>query len=106
MSYLTTGGPVRNIELTKYHPMGELGKDQKERGDASSYVLPTSRNPSCWNPFWLSDAQATRKDPVIVMMRDNSETDPIPIKPETVSHVAEKISWAPYPPALHPGTPS
>ena len=31
------------------------------------------------------------------MARDNPETNPIPIKPETVSHVAEQFSRAPFP---------
>ena len=30
---------------------------------ASPHVLTTSQNPSHWNPSWLSDACATRKDP-------------------------------------------
>ena len=42
-------------------------KGQKERGDANPYVLPTSQNPSCWNPSWLSDMRATRKDPESVI---------------------------------------
>ena len=52
-----------SMELTRHHPLEELRKGQKERGDACSHVLPASQNPSCWNPVWLSDAQATRKDP-------------------------------------------
>ena len=31
------------------------------------------------------------------MARDNPEINPITIKPETVSHMAEKFSWVPLP---------
>ena len=30
------------------------------------------------------------------LARDNQETNPIPIKPETASHVAEQFSWVPF----------
>ena len=36
---------MRNVELTSYHQPEEFGKGQKEREDASPYVLPTSQNP-------------------------------------------------------------
>ena len=43
---------------------GEFGRGQKEGGDTSLHiVLPTSQNPSHWNPSWLRDVFATRKDP-------------------------------------------
>ena len=51
---------VRNAELTRYPQPEEFGKSQKERGNTSSYVLPTSQNPSCWNPSWLSNVGFTR----------------------------------------------
>ena len=86
------------MELTSYHQPEEFEKGQKERGDTSPYVLPTSQNPSCWNPSWLSHASATRKDPESEWLaRDNQETNPITIKPETASHVAEQFSWVPLP---------
>lgn len=80
------------VELTSHHHLEEFGKRQKERGDTSPYVLPTSQNP-CWNPSWLSDVHATRKDPELESLtRDNLETNPNIIKPETAKHVAEKCS--------------
>ena len=107
MSYLKQEVLVRNAELTSYHQPEEFEKGQKERGGAHPYVLPTSQIPGRWNPSWLSDACATRKDPESERLaRDNPETNPIPIKPETASHVAEQSSGFPYPPALHPGAPS
>ena len=63
MSYLTTGAPGKEGGTDKLPPMEEFGKDQKERGDFSPYVLPASQNPSRWNPSWQSDAGTTRKDP-------------------------------------------
>ena len=92
------------MEITNYHELEELGKGQKESRDTSSCVLPNSQNPSCWNPSMLSDACTTKKDPESERLaRDNLETNPITIKAETVSHVAEQSSWVPYPSALHPG---
>ena len=46
----------------------------------------------------MSDAYATRKDPNSERLaRDQPETNPMPIKPETVSHVAEQFSLLPSP---------
>ena len=84
------------MEPTSYHQLEEVRKGQKEGGDTSPCVLPTSQNPSHWNPSWLSDACATRKDPESERSaRDNQETNPTTIKPETVSHVTEQFSWVP-----------
>ena len=38
--------------------------------------------------------------------KDHPETNPIPIKPETSSHVTEQFSWVPLPPCSPPGAPS
>ena len=46
---LLTGGPDK-VELTSYHAPEEFRKGQKERENASAYVLPTSQNPPPWNP--------------------------------------------------------
>ena len=52
-------------------------KCQKERGDFSPYVLPTSQNPPRWNPSWLYDGQDSRKDPESKWLaRYNPETNP------------------------------
>ena len=98
MSYLKQEVLVRNEELTSYHQPEEFRKDQKERGASNPCVPPTSQNPSGWNSSWLSDASTTRKDRGSEWLaRDNSETNLITIKFETVSHVAEKCSWVPLP---------
>ena len=39
------------------------------------------------------------------MAKDNAETNPITIKPKTVSHVAEQLSWVPLPSCSPPGCP-
>ena len=61
LSYLT-GGLVSNVELTGYHQPEVFRKGQKERGDTSPCVLPTSQNHPFWHPSCLTDALATRKD--------------------------------------------
>ena len=50
--------------------------------------------------------RATRKDPESEWLaRDNPETNPITLKPETVSYVAEQSSWIPLPSCSPPGRP-
>ena len=39
------------------------------------------------------------------MAKDNLETNPITIKPETASHVTEQFSWVPLPYCSPPGCP-
>ena len=96
---------VRNSKLTSYH-QPELRKGQKERGDVSSYIPPTSQNPSNWNPSWMSDACATRKDPQWERLaRDNLETHPTATKPETGSQVVEQFSQVPVPSCSPTGYP-
>ena len=55
---------VRKPELTSFHQPEESQND-------SPYVLPTSQNPPHWNPSWLSNAWATRKD---LSQNDSPET--------------------------------
>ena len=75
---------------------------ERSKGDTTSPT--TSQNPSRWHPSWLSNVCTTRKDSESEgLAKDNPETDPIIIKPETESHVAEQSSWFPHPAALHPG---
>ena len=53
--------------------------------------LTTSQNPPRCHPSWLSNACSTRMNSVR-MAKDNLEINPIKIKPETASHVAEQFS--------------
>ena len=67
--------------------------------------LTTSQNPSLWHPSWLSNVCATRKDPESELLaRENPGTNPITIKPETVSHVAESFPRFPYLHTFRQGT--
>ena len=60
--------------------------------------------PSFWHPPWLNKACTTRKDSESEWLaKDNPETNPITIKPETARHIAKLISWVPLATALHPG---
>ena len=103
MSSFMTGGPGKEHGTKKPPPTRRIR--ERSKGNTSLYVLPTSQNPR-WNPSWLSDAHATRKDPESEWLaRDNRETNPITIKPETASHVAEQFSWVPLPSCSPAGCP-
>ena len=96
---------VRNKELTSDHQPG-FWRGQKEMGDCSAEVLPTSQDPPHWNPSRPSDACAPRKDPNSEWLaRDKPETNPMTRKPETVSHVAEQFSPFPSPSCSPPQQP-
>ena len=62
MIYLTTGGPSKEHKTNKLPPTGRIRKSSKGERKRQRIVLPTSQNISCWNPLWLSNACATRKD--------------------------------------------
>ena len=65
----------------------------------------TSQNP-LWYPSWLNKACTTRKDSESEWLaKDNPETKPITVKPETASHVTELLSWVPLPSCSPPGHP-
>ena len=102
VSYFMTGGLVRNSELTNQHQPREFEKGQREK----PHVLPNFQNPPLWNPSWLNDVSTTRKDPESEgLVRDNLKTNPVTIKPGTVSLVAEQSSLVPSPscsPSRHP----
>ena len=74
---------------------------ERSKGDTTS--LTTSQNP-LWHPSWLNKACTNRKDSESEWLaKDNPETNPITIKPETVNHVTEQFSWVPLPASLYPG---
>ena len=78
----------------------------RERSKGDTACPSTSQNPSCWHPSWLSDACTTRKDSGLEWWpKGHPETNPITIKPETVSHAAELFSWVPLPYCSPPGCP-
>ena len=55
-------GPCKEHGTNKILPTRWFRKGQKERGHASPNVLPTSQNPSGWNPPGVSNVCITRED--------------------------------------------
>ena len=93
MNYLTTGGTGKELRTSTLPPTGRILERSKEERGTSSYVLQTSQNSPRWNPSLLNDARATRKNSESERLaRGNLETNPITVKPETASLVAEQFS--------------
>ena len=100
MSCFMTGGPGKEQGTNKPPPTRRV----QERSKSDTTCLTTSQNPSCWHPSWMSNACATRKDSESEWLaKDNPETNPIIISPETASHVAEQFSRVPLPYCSLPG---
>ena len=101
MSCFRTGGPGNEDGTKKPPPTGRV----QERSKGDTTCPTTSQNP-CWHPSWLNKVCTTRKDSESEWFaKDNPETNPIIIKPETASHVTELYSWVPLPywsPPRHP----
>ena len=94
MSCFTTGGPGKEQGTNKPPPT----RRARERSKGDTTCPTTSQNPSLWHQFWLNKACTTRKDSESEWLaKDNPETNPITIKPETARHVAELFSWVPLP---------
>ena len=94
MSYLMTGGPSKEHGSKKPPPIGRIW----ERSKALAACPTTSQNLPRWNPSWPSNVCTTRKYLKSEWLaRDNLETNPITINPQTVSQVAELFSWFPLP---------
>ena len=97
-----TGGLSKEYGTNKPPLTGRIW----ERSKGDSACPSTSQNPSLWHPSWLSGACATRKDSESGWLtKNNPETNLITIKPETVSHLAEQLSWAPFLSCSPPGRP-
>ena len=103
MSCFTTslaGGPAKEHGTNKQSPTGRVQEGSK--GDIT--CLTTSQNPSLWSPSWLNKVCTTRKDPESEWLaKDNPETNPVTIKPETASQWQSGSPGFPYLPAFHPG---
>ena len=83
-----TGGPGKEHETNKPPPTGRV----QERSEGDITCLTTSQNP-LWHPSWQNKACTTRKDSESERLaKDNPETNPITIKPETVSHSLLSLS--------------
>ena len=89
-----TGGPGKEQGTNKPPPTRRI--PERSKGDTTCPT--TSQNPSLWCPSWLNKVCTTRKDSESEWLaKDNPETNPITIKPETASHVTEQFSWVPLP---------
>ena len=92
MSCIRTGGPGKEHGTNKPPPTGRV----RERSKGDTTCPTTSQNPSLWHPCWPNKVCTTRKDSESEWLaKDNPETNPITIKPETASHVAELFCWVP-----------
>ena len=101
-SSFMTGGPGKEHGTNKLPPTGRV----LERSKGDTTCPTTFQSPSCWHPSWLNQARTTRKDSELDgLTKDNRETNPITMKPETVSHVTELFSWVPLPYCSPPGHP-
>ena len=101
MSCFMTGGPGKKQGTNKPPPTRRV----RERSKGDNTYLTTSQNPSLWHPSWLNKVWTTRKDSESERLaKDNLETNPITIKPETASHMAE-LFWVPLPCCSLPGCP-
>ena len=94
MSCFMTGGPRREHETNKPSPIRRV----RERSKGDTMCPTTSQNPSPWHPSWLSNVCTTSKESKSEWLaKDSPETNPITIKPKTVSHVVWQFSWVPLP---------
>ena len=101
MSCFMTGGPGKEQGTNKPLPTRRVQK--RSKGDTTCPT--TSQNPLRY-PSWLNKACTTRKDSESKWLaKDNVETNPITIKPETASQVTELFSWVPLPSCSPPRRP-
>ena len=102
MSCFKTGGPAKEQRTNKQPPTRRVWKRSKQ----DITWLNTSQNPSLWHPSWLNKMYTMRKDSESEWLdKDNPETNPINIKPETTNHVTEQFSWVPFPSCSPPRCP-
>ena len=102
MSYFITGGPGK--EHTTNKPPSTRKIQEMSKGDTTCPT--TSQNPSRCHLPWLSNVSATRKNPESEWLdKEKPETNPITIKPKTLSHMAEQSSWVPLPSCSPPRCP-
>ena len=96
MNHLRTEGHGKEHRTKKLPPMGKIC--ERPKGDRRCHyrclinLLESSLESILAE--WHTPPEFTRKDPESKRLaRDHLETKPIPIKPETVSHVAKQSSW-------------
>ena len=102
MSCFTTGGPGKEHRTNKSPPTGRVQEGQKK----TPHVRPPPRILlSDIHLDWTRRAPPGRTLESERLAKDNPETNPITIKPETANHVAELVSWVPLPYCSPPGCP-
>ena len=102
LSCFATGGPAKEHGTNKPPQIGRVW--ERSKGDTT--CLTTSQNPSLWYPSWLNKVCTTRKDSESGWLaKDNPETNPITIRSETASHVAELFFWVSLPYSSSPSCP-
>ena len=93
---------VRNTKLISLHELEDFRKGQNE----TPHVQPPPRILlSGIHLGWTRRAPPGRTLESEWLAKDNPETNPITIKPETASHAAEQFSWVPLPCCSPPGCP-
>ena len=93
MSCFTTGGPGKEHGTNKPPPTGRVQEGQKE----TPHVRPPPRILCDINLDWTRRAPPGRTLELEWLAKDNPETNPISVKPETASHETELFSWVPLP---------
>ena len=86
------------MELISLYQPEEFGKGQKE----TPHVRPPPRIFSGIHLGWIRRAPPGRTESEW-LAKDNPETNPITVKPKTVSHVTEQFSRVPFPYCSPPG---
>ena len=81
------------MELISHHQPEELGKGQKE----TPRVRPLPRIPLASIHLGWAMRAPQGKTELEWLATDHPETNPITIKPETASHMAEQLSWVSLP---------
>ena len=104
---VTAGGPDKEHGAATENSWGEFGRGQKEEGGDD---IPANLPEALALEFILAARCVHHQEgpwvrPNMGQASDNPETNPPTIKPETVSHVAEQFSWAPWPSCSLPGRP-
>ena len=97
-----TGGPGKEHRNNKLPPTRRV----QERSKGDTTCPTTSQNPSLWHPSWLNKVSTTRKvSDSEWLAKDDLETNPMIMKPETACPVSEQFSWVSLPYCSPPGFP-
>ena len=102
VSYFMTGGPDKEHGTNKSPPTGRI-RERSERHAMYPTGLPeSSLLASILAKQWTHHQKDLESE---WLAKNNPETNPITIKPNTAKHVAELFSWVPLPCCSPPGCP-